>query len=127
LPLGRAGVSDVGEYAAHRRLLDELRVRLVDQDDHRTGRLLHDLLDQAERVIGALAEAHQRDVGARPSRDRADVVNVDLPGDHLVAEASDDRRDKRKPVPALVRDQNAQMLCIPITQTVDRMALLSWW
>ena len=30
--------------------------------DDRTGRFVHDLLDQAERVLGALAEADKRNV-----------------------------------------------------------------
>jgi hypothetical protein len=42
-----------------------------------------------------------------------------------VAEAGDDRRDEREPVPALVRDQHAQMICVPIAQPVDRIASLT--
>ena len=36
----------------------------MEQDDHRAGRLLDDLLDQAERMLGALAESDERDVGS---------------------------------------------------------------
>ena len=38
----------------------------MDQRDHRAGGLADDLLDQAERVLGALAEPDERDVGPLP-------------------------------------------------------------
>jgi hypothetical protein len=58
LPVLGFRVGDVGEDAALGRLLDEVRIGRVDQDDDRAGGLLHDLLDQLERVPGALAEPH---------------------------------------------------------------------
>ena len=79
-----------------------------------TCRLLDDLLDQAERMLGALAEADERDVRSLPRRDRPHVLDVDLTGDHLVPEAGDDRRDEGQPIRPFVRDQNAQMLGLPI-------------
>ena len=73
------------------------------------------LLDHRERVIGALAEPHQRDVGALPRRHRADVLDVDLPRDDVVSERGDDRGDERQAVPALVRDQDPEMLGLAVT------------
>jgi hypothetical protein len=63
LELLRLPVGDVGEHAAARRLFDELRVLRLEQSDHRAGRLVHDLRDQLQRVLGALAQADQRHVG----------------------------------------------------------------
>jgi hypothetical protein len=78
------GVADVGEDAALGGLLDEVGIGRVDQDDHRTGGLLDDLLDQLQGVLGALAESHERDVGSLPGGHRPDVVDLDLAGDHLM-------------------------------------------
>ena len=44
-----------------------------------------------------------------PWRSQADVRDVDLARDHLVAEPHDDRSDERQAVLALVGDQDAQM------------------
>jgi hypothetical protein len=77
----------------------------VDEDDHRAGGLLHDLLDQLEGVLRALPEPDQGHVGALPGRHGAHVPDLDLPSDHLVPEGGDDGRDEGKPVLALVRDQ----------------------
>ena len=87
----------------------------MDQDDHRAGRLVHDLLDQVERVLGALAEPDERDVGSLPRGHRADVLDLDLARDHLVPEGGDDRRDERQAILALVGDQHAQMLGLAVT------------
>ena len=86
----------------------------MDQDDHRAGGLLDDLLDQVERVLGALAEPDERDVGSLPGGHRADVFDLDLARDHLVPERSDDRRDERQAILALVGDQHAQMLGVEV-------------
>jgi len=53
LPVVDVGVGDVGKDAPLGRLLDEGRIGRVEQDDHRAGGFLNDLLDQAERVVGA--------------------------------------------------------------------------
>jgi hypothetical protein len=41
------------------------------------------------------------------SRHRADCSDVDLAGDHLVAEPGDDLGEELKPVSPLVRDEDA--------------------
>ena len=68
LPVLDLGVADVGEDAALGRLLDELRIARVQERDHRARGLVHDPLDQPERVIGALAEPDEGDVGSLPAR-----------------------------------------------------------
>ena len=88
--------------------------RRVDEGDHRAGGLPHDPLDQSERVIGALSEPDQRDVGSLPRGHRTDVFDVDLARDHLVPERCDDRSNERQAVLALVGDQDAQMLGFPV-------------
>ena len=82
----------------------------MEQGDHRAGRLADDPLDQAEGVIRALAEPDERDVGSLAGGHRADVLDLDLPGDHLVSQRRDDRGDESKAILALVGDQHAQML-----------------
>jgi hypothetical protein len=59
------GVGDVGEHAALGRLFDESTVWSVDQDDHRTGGLLDDLLDQTTGVLGAFPEPDERATSGR--------------------------------------------------------------
>jgi hypothetical protein len=58
-------------------------------------------------MLGALSESDERDVGAFPRGDRADVLDVDLSRDDLVAERDDDRGDEREAVFALVGDQDS--------------------
>jgi hypothetical protein len=82
----------------------------VEEDDDRAGGFLHDLVDQAERVVGAFPESDARGVGSPSGGDGADVFDVDLARDHLVAEGRDDRRDQGEPVLALVGDQDSRML-----------------
>lgn len=47
LPVLGFGVGDIGEDAALGGLFDEVRIRGVDEMDHRAGRFLNDPLDQA--------------------------------------------------------------------------------
>jgi hypothetical protein len=87
----------------------------VQQRDHGARGFAHDLVDQSERVLGALSESDERDVGALAGGDRADVLDVDLSRDDLVAERDDDRGDERdddrgderETVFALVGDQDS--------------------
>ena len=78
---------------------------------------MHDLLDQLERMLGALARPDEGDVGSFPRRLRSDVFHLDLARDHLVPESGDDRRDARQAIRALVRDQNAQMLRLAMARS----------
>jgi len=48
--------------------------------------------DQFERVLGALAEPDERDVGPLPGGDLPNVCDLDLAHDHLVPQGRDDRR-----------------------------------
>ena len=89
----------------------------MEQDDHRAGRLVDDLLDQAERMLGALAQSDERDVGPFSRSHRPDVLDIDLASDHLMPEGGNDRRDQRQAIPPLVRDQNAQMFGLPIAHS----------
>ena len=114
LPVLDVGVADVGEDAALGRLLDELGVARVEQDDHRAGGFAHDLVDQVERVLRALPEPDERDVGSLSGGHGADVRDVDLARDHLVAEGDHDRGDQREAILALVGDQDAQMLGLAV-------------
>jgi hypothetical protein len=108
----RVGIRDVGEDASLGGLLDEPGIGGVEEDDHRAGGLVHDLLDQTQRMAGALAQADERDVRSLPRRHRPDVFDVDLARDHLVPKSGDDRCDESQPILALVGDQHAQMLCV---------------
>ena len=78
----------------------------MEEDDHRAGSFSHDLLDQSECVIRVGAETDERHVRPFPGGDRADLLDVDLAGDHLVPECRDDRSDEGQAIDALVRDQD---------------------
>ena len=65
-------------------------------------------------MLGAFAEADERHVGPLPGGHRTDVFDVDLARDHLVPQRGDDRRDESQAILALVRDQHAQMLGVPV-------------
>ena len=86
----------------------------MDERDHRASGLVHDLLDQVERMLGALAEADEGDVRPLARRHRSHVLHLDLAGDHFVPERGDDRRDEGQAILALVGDQNAQMLGLAV-------------
>jgi hypothetical protein len=61
---------------------------LLDQTERVVGAL-------AERVVGALAESDERHVGTFSRSGWPDVIYVDLTGDHLVPEGGNDRREQR--------------------------------
>src|SRR5919108_1562165 len=65
LPVLRVGVRDIGENPALGRLPHEFGIGGMDQHDYRAGGLLHDLLDQLERMLGALAQPYER--SSRPA------------------------------------------------------------
>jgi hypothetical protein len=71
-----------------------------------------DLVDESERVLGALAEADQRDVGSLSGGHHTDVLDFDLASDHLVAKRSHDRRNEREATLALVGDQNTEVISL---------------
>ena len=114
MPVVDVGVGEVGEDTALGCFLDELGVPGVDQDDYRAGGFSDDLVDQLECVLRALAEPDERDVGSLSGGHGGHVFDLDLAGDHLVSERDHGRRDEREPVLALVGDQDAQMLGVPV-------------
>jgi hypothetical protein len=85
----------------------------MDEDDHRTGGLVDDLLDQHERVIAALAQPDKRNIRSFLRGHGADIFDLDL-ALSLRAPGCNDWRDQRQAILALVRDQHAQMLCLPV-------------
>lgn len=103
-------VDEVGEDPALRSLSDIGGVLGREQGDHRAARLLDDLLDQFERVVGGQAETDESNVRVLACSDRADRCDIDLAGDHLVPESDDDLGEQLEPVAPLVHDQNAQVL-----------------
>ncbi|MGD0713543.1 MAG: hypothetical protein ABSB24_05085 [Gaiellaceae bacterium] len=70
---------------------------------------MDDLADQLERVLGGGPERDQGDIGTLPRRRRAGLPDLDLAGDHLVAEAGDEVGEQLEPVLTFVRNQNAQV------------------
>ena len=116
LQLLGVGVDDVGEDAAPGRLVDVGGIPGREQGDHRAGRRVDDLRDQLERMLGAQPKTDERDVGVLPRSHRADLLDVDLAGDHLVTETSHDLGEQLEPVPSLVRDQDAEGRDLRIAQ-----------
>jgi len=103
-------IVDVCEHAQLRRFAEEVRVGLVEQCDHRARRRLDDPGDEAERVLGALAEPNERHVWTLAGGYGSHVGDLDLARDHLVTERGHERRNERKAILALVGDEDAQML-----------------
>jgi hypothetical protein len=97
----------VCEDAALGGLLDEAGVARVEEDDHGARCFPNDLVDQLQRVLRAVPEAHQRDVGTLPGGDRSDVGDLDLARDHLMPQSHHDRGHEGQASLALVRDQDA--------------------
>jgi hypothetical protein len=110
LPVVDLGIVDVGKDATLRGLLYERGVGRVEENNHRAGGFLDDLLDESERMLGAPAKPDEGDVGSLTRSHRTNLVDFDLACDHFVPKSSDDRHDERKAILTLVRDQNAEML-----------------
>ena len=72
------------------------------------------ICDQFERVLRALAEPDERDVGSLSCGHGGHVLDLDLAGDHFMSEFDHDRRDEREAVLAFVGDQDAQMLGVAV-------------
>jgi hypothetical protein len=102
LELRRVGVDDVGEDSALGCLADVRRLLGCQQRDHRAARLVDDLLDQLERVLGALAEPDERDVGMFLAGQLDDLLDVQFLPDDLVAERAGDLGDGLGPLGALL-------------------------
>ena len=110
LPVLNVVIGYVGEHAPFGGLPDESWIRAVQERDHRARGFADDLVDQLQRVLGAITQPHERDVGPFPAGHGTDVLDVDLPGYYFVAERDDSLSYQREAVLALVCDQNTQML-----------------
>jgi hypothetical protein len=60
-------------------------------------------------VLGVQPETDEGDVRPLPGRHRADLLDVDLAGDHLVPETGHDLREELESLALLVGDQNAEV------------------
>ncbi len=66
--------------------------------------------------VGAQTKTDERDVGMLARSHRADLLDVDLAGDHLVTESCHDLGEQLQPVPPLVGDQHAEGRDLRIAQ-----------
>src|SRR5581483_9468444 len=80
----------------------------VEERDHRTGGLAHDLSDQLERMLRGETETDQRNIGLLARGRSGDLADIDLARDDVVAKTSHHLREHGKPVALLIRDQHAQ-------------------
>ena len=58
-------------------------------------------------MLAADTEPDERQIRVLALGRSRHVRDLELPGDHLVSESRDDRRDPLEPILALVRDQDA--------------------
>ena len=68
---------------------------------------MHDLLDELERVLSAVAEADEGDVRTFARRHSSHVLDLALARDHLVPQGGDSLLDGCQAIRALVCDQDA--------------------
>ena len=86
---------------------------------------MDDLRYQLERVFRGKPERNERDVGLHLRRNRADLFNVDLTRDHLVAEPSHNLSERLKPIASLVGDKNAEVLGLFLRHFQQALSALS--
>ncbi len=77
-------VGDVGEDSTLRSFVDEAGVVDREQRNHGAGCFTHDPADVVKRVLRALAQPDERDVGTLLARHLAHLFNVELARDHRV-------------------------------------------
>src|SRR5580704_6469377 len=65
-------------------------------------------------MLGALTESDKRDVRSLPGGHGPDVLDFDLPRNHLVTESDHDWGNDRKAILALVGDQDTQMIGLAV-------------
>jgi hypothetical protein len=82
----------------------------VKERDHRTGRLVDDLVDEIQRVLGAHSEPDECDVRPLAGSRGPDLADIHFSRNDLVAEGHEDRRDIGQAVGPFVRDQNPHVL-----------------
>ena len=109
LELFGAAVDDVGEDSSLGGFVHVGGVLRGQECDHGAGGLADDLGDQLEGVLGVQAETDEGDVRPLAGGDRADLLDLDLAGDHLVPEPGHDLREQLESLALLVGDQDAEM------------------
>jgi hypothetical protein len=123
LQLLGGGVDDVGEDAPLGSLVDVGRVLRREQRNYRAEGLADDLGDQIESVLGVEAEPHQRDIRSLPGRHRADLLDVDLAGNHLVPEPGHNLGQQFEALALLVRDQDTEIAGLLLSHRLQNVAL----
>ena len=110
LPVLNIVIGHVGKHSPFGGFPEEAWIRGVQERDHGARRFADDLVDQLQRVLGAITQPYERDVGSFPVGHGTDVLDFDLPGYDFVAERGHDLSYQREAVLALVCDQDTQML-----------------
>jgi hypothetical protein len=80
----------------------------ADHRDHGAARLAHDPVDQAQRVLAALAEPDERHIRLLADRQCAHAGDVDRACDHRMPERDDDRRYEQDALLPLVCEKHSQ-------------------
>ena len=60
-------------------------------------------------MLGVQPEPDQRDIRTLPRRNRADLLHIDLAGDHFMPKPGHHLRKQLQPIALFVRDQNAEV------------------
>ena len=108
-------MGDVRENASLRGLAHERGVVGMEQGDHGARRLLDDSRDVVEGVLGALAQADERNIGSLLPGQLAHLFDIELTSDDCVAHLDHDTRQKLETLGAFVRDQNTEVLALRLT------------
>ena len=111
LQLFGPGIHDVGVHASFCCLVDPVCVVAAQQRDNGAEGAADDLCDQVQSVLRALPEPDECHVGTVFRRHRGNVRDMNLAGDHLMAEALYHLGKQRKTIRSFVGDQNAKMMC----------------
>ena len=91
----------------------------MQQRDHGASGFTDDLRDQVESVLRAQPETDQSHVRPLPLGGGSNFLDVDLAGDHLMAEADYDLREQLEPIASLVRDEDAKVLRLTLDDRHD--------
>ena len=91
----------------------------MQQRDHRARGFTDDLRDQVEGVLRAQSETDEGYIRPLPLGGGSNFLDVDLAGDHLMAEADYDLREQLEPIAPLVRDEDAKVLRLTLDDRHD--------
>lgn len=108
-------VGDVGEDPAFRGFVDEVGFACVEEGDDGAGGFVHDVVDHFERVLGALAEGDEGDVGLFLPGDGGDLVDLDAGGNDDVAEAGKE-----------IGEDPEALLCFSLATRTRRLCSWGW-